>query len=65
MGIAWLLTTRGIPHLYYGTEVLMKNTKNPTDAEVRKTLKEAGKATLKINLWLRGARIKKMKHLNG
>ena len=35
MGITWLLTTRGIPHLYYGTEVLMKNTKNPTDAEVR------------------------------
>lgn len=36
MGVTWLLTTRGIPHFYYGTEVLMKNTKNPTDAEVRK-----------------------------
>ncbi len=36
MGLTMLLTTRGIPHLYYGTEVLMKNTKNPTDAEVRK-----------------------------
>lgn len=36
MGITWLLTLRGIPHLYYGTEILMKNFKNPTDAEVRK-----------------------------
>lgn len=36
MGITWLLTTRGIPHFYYGTEVLMKNFKNPTDAEVRR-----------------------------
>ena len=36
MGLTWLLTTRGIPSLYYGTEILMKNFKNPTDAEVRK-----------------------------
>ncbi|AXE21317.1 alpha-amylase [Runella rosea] len=36
LGVAWLLTTRGIPHFYYGTEVLMKNFKNPTDAEVRR-----------------------------
>lgn len=36
MGIALLLTQRGIPQLYYGTEILMKNFKNPTDAEVRK-----------------------------
>jgi len=28
-GIAWLLTTRGIPQLYYGTEILMKNHANP------------------------------------
>ena len=35
MGITWLLTTRGIPHFYYGTEILMKNFKNPSDAEVR------------------------------
>ncbi len=35
MGINWLLTLRGIPELYYGTEVLMKNKKIPTDAEVR------------------------------
>jgi glycosidase len=36
MGMALLLTMRGIPQIYYGTEVLMKNFKNPTDAEVRK-----------------------------
>jgi neopullulanase len=35
-GIALLLTQRGIPQIYYGTEVLMKNRKVPTDAEVRK-----------------------------
>ncbi len=29
MGLAWLLTVRGTPHLYYGTEVLMKNFSNP------------------------------------
>ena len=35
IGVTWLLTQRGIPHFYYGTEVLMKNFKNPSDAEVR------------------------------
>ena len=34
MGIAWLLTERGIPQLYYGTEILMKGIKNP-DGYVR------------------------------
>jgi len=34
MGIAWLLTLRGIPQLYYGTEVLMKNFSDP-DGKVR------------------------------
>lgn len=29
MGIQWLLTERGIPQLYYGTEVLMKGISNP------------------------------------
>ncbi|RYU78615.1 alpha-amylase family glycosyl hydrolase [Hymenobacter persicinus] len=33
-GIAWLLTLRGTPQLYYGTEVLMKNFANP-DGKVR------------------------------
>jgi glycosidase len=36
IGVTWLLTTRGIPSWYYGTEILMKNTRNPSDAEVRK-----------------------------
>lgn len=35
MGLAWLLTTRGVPELYYGTEVLMKGEKNPYDGNVR------------------------------
>jgi len=29
MGLAWLLTFRGIPQLYYGTEILMKNFADP------------------------------------
>ena len=36
IGVTWLLTLRGIPSWYYGTEILMKNFKTPTDAEVRK-----------------------------
>ncbi len=35
MGLTWLLTLRGIPQLYYGTEVLMKNKKTVSDATVR------------------------------
>lgn len=34
MGIGFLFTTRGIPMLYYGTEILMKNYKGP-DEKVR------------------------------
>jgi glycosidase len=34
MGLQWLLTARGIPQLYYGTEVLMKGFANP-DGNVR------------------------------
>ena len=29
MGIGWLLTARGIPEMYYGTEILMKGVSNP------------------------------------
>ena len=36
MGINWLLTLRGIPELYYGTEILMSGTTNPSDALVRR-----------------------------
>lgn len=35
-GIGFLLTTRGTPQMYYGTEILVKNFKNPSDAEVRR-----------------------------
>ncbi len=29
MGLAWLFTCRGIPQLYYGTEIIMKGISNP------------------------------------
>jgi glycosidase len=34
-GIAWLLTCRGIPEMYYGTEVLMKGSVKQADGWVR------------------------------
>lgn len=34
MGIGYMMTTRGIPSLYYGTEILMKNFADP-DGKVR------------------------------
>lgn len=33
--LAFLLTSRGIPQIYYGTEVLMNGTKKRTDGDVR------------------------------
>lgn len=36
MGMAWLMTLRGIPQLYYGDEVLMAGEKTHTDAMVRR-----------------------------
>jgi glycosidase len=35
IGLAWLMTERGIPQMYYGTEILMKGVSDP-DALVRK-----------------------------
>lgn len=35
MGLAWLFTCRGIPQLYYGTEILMKGSTHPFDGNVR------------------------------
>jgi glycosidase len=35
MALGLLFTIRGIPQIYYGTEVLARNFKNPTDAAVR------------------------------
>ena len=51
LGLTWLLTTRGIPSMYYGTEILMKNFKDPTDTEVRKDFPDgwAGPATRPIS----------------
>jgi neopullulanase len=34
MGIGWLLTSRGIPEMYYGTEILLKGISDP-DGKVR------------------------------
>lgn len=48
LGVGFLLTTRGVPQLYYGTENLTKNFKNPSDAEVRKDF-EGGWIEDKVN----------------
>ena len=37
-GIAFLLTTRGIPQIYYGTELLFKATKQQGDGAIRKDM---------------------------
>jgi len=36
MALSYLLTIRGIPQVYYGTEILMSGFKDPGDANVRK-----------------------------
>ena len=54
-GLTWLLTLRGIPQMYYGTEILMKNFKDPTDAEVRKDF-PGGWAADKENKFVAGNR---------
>ena len=54
-GLTWLLTLRGIPQMYYGTEILMKNFKDPTDAEVRKDF-PGGWAADKENKFIAGNR---------
>ena len=35
-GVAFILTTRGIPQIYYGTEILMTGTKEEGDGRLRK-----------------------------
>lgn len=37
-GIAFLLTTRGIPQIYYGTELLMTGSKREGDGQIRKDM---------------------------
>ena len=58
LGVGFLLTTRGVPHWYYGTENLTKNFKNPSDAEVRKDF-EGGWADDKVNKFLSTGRTEK------
>lgn len=36
MGLAYILTTRGIPQIYYGTEILLTHSKNNDHGEIRK-----------------------------
>jgi glycosidase len=36
VGMAWLMTCRGIPQLYYGNEILMPGFTSPNDGYVRK-----------------------------
>lgn len=35
MGLAFIMTTRGIPQLYYGTEIIMEGDKNKGDGRLR------------------------------
>jgi neopullulanase len=58
LGIGFLLTTRGVPQIYYGTENLTKNFKNPSDAEVRKDF-EGGWTDDKVNKFLASGRTEK------
>ena len=58
LGVGLLLTTRGVPQLYYGTENMTKNFKNPSDAEVRKDF-EGGWADDKVNKFLASGRTEK------
>ncbi len=58
LGVGFLLTTRGVPQLYYGTENLTKNFKNPSDAEVRKDF-EGGWADDKVNKFMASGRTEK------
>lgn len=58
LGVGFLLTTRGVPQLYYGTENLTKNFKNPSDAEVRKDF-EGGWPEDKVNKFLASGRTDK------
>ncbi len=58
LGLGFLLTTRGVPQLYYGTENLTKSFKNPSDAEVRKDF-EGGWADDKVNKFSASGRTEK------
>lgn len=55
--LCWLLTSRGIPQLYYGEEVLMKGLTSPNDGYVRKDF-PGGWAGDSINKFLPAGRTK-------
>lgn len=63
MGFNWLMTLRGIPQLYYGTEILMKNFKTKTDAMVREDFPEVGKRILLTSLQGKDGRMRKKRRL--
>src|ERR1700759_549459 len=62
-GLAFLLTTRGIPQIYYGTEILMPGTKAEGDGHIRKdfpggwpgdtinAFTKAGRTTMQNEAW--------------
>lgn len=54
-GLAFLLTTRGIPQLYYGTEILMTGTKEEGDGLIRKDF-PGGWASDPVNAFTRDGR---------
>jgi neopullulanase len=47
MGIAFLLTTRGIPSIYYGTEILLTGDKSKGDGDIRKDFPGGWKGDVK------------------
>ena len=49
MALTWLLTSRGIPQLYYGTEVLIDNSAKPGDHGLIRTDFPGGWAGDKVN----------------
>lgn len=57
MGVAWLMTMRGIPMMYYGTEILMKNYADP-DGKVREDF-PGGWRKDKYNKFESGARTRR------
>lgn len=53
MAIGWLLTTRGIPQMYYGTEIMMKGVSNP-DGWVRLDFKGGWKEDVQNKFTIEG-----------
>ncbi len=57
MAVAFLLTTRGIPEIYYGTEILMQGFKHNGDGDIRKDF-PGGWKNDKINAFYKEGRNK-------